>query len=241
VADAPQDENPLIPPAPERVAARALVLSAVSWRGLIEEDGDRPDDAEQQRQDAMDWLVSIGAAEEMEAEEVDVLSAPVGTLDQQVAEDATWRTEGMVVLAWALGRADLPPVHIECDAHRVLGGLGFLKDRRKTPLDRPGLRDLDEIHAWADTYLTLHWRLREYAQHPDPIDFVAYVSDCTWGPLRLDGLEIIDDDLAIDGVPLDEVEDDVLNDVLGIAQERHQALNWLVGFAPVYSEVGTDT
>src|SRR3954447_4166324 len=102
--------------------------------------------------------------------------------------NATWRSEAMVVFAWAVGRTQLPPVSVECEPSDVANGMGFLDERQHTPLQDPQLRSCTEIEAWADTYLTLHWRLRRFSLEPVSIDFVAYVNACTWGPLRLDRL-----------------------------------------------------
>ena len=73
------------------------------------------------------------------------------------------------------------------------------------------------------------------------MDFVKYVSECPWAPLRLDGLEILDHDLAIQGVRVDKVERTAFRKSLSIAQERHRAFNWLLGFETLYSEVTADT
>ena len=73
------------------------------------------------------------------------------------------------------------------------------------------------------------------------MDFTAYVSACKWASLRLDRLETLDGDLAIDGVRIDKVENATYRRALSITQERHQAFNWLLGFEPLYSEVTTDT
>jgi hypothetical protein len=59
--------------------------------------------------------------------------------------------------------------------------------------------------------------------------------------MRLDELEFQDNDLAIDGVRIDKVEFKRFREVLSITQERHQALNWLMGFEQLYSQVTTDT
>jgi len=240
MAEVPEEEFSPTPPDADRVAARAMVLSAVSCRGLIEKDALDPG-AEELRRNALAWLESVGAADEMEAHEAALLSTPLGQLDPKLARDATWRSEGAVVLAWALSYSELPPVHAECDPADVANALGFLDERANTALDCPRLRASDEIERWANVYLTLHWRLREYLRRPDPIDFTSYVSDCTWGPLRLDELDIVDGDLAIDGARIDDVEHRRLRHVLSITQERHQALNWLLGWEQLYSEVTTDT
>ncbi len=234
------DDFSIAPPDASRVAARALVLSAVSCRGSIEKDAHNPE-AEELRKKVVNWLDSVGASEELEPAEALLLSTPLGKLDQKTTMNATWQSEGMVALAWALDFADLPPVQLECEPSEIAACLGFLNDRHHTPLDCPRLRDWAEVETWADTYLTLHWRLRQFSVEPRPMDFVRYVSACTWGPLRLDHLQIVDSDLAIDGARIDKVEDAKYRRVLGITQERHQAFNWLLGFEPVYSQVTTDT
>jgi hypothetical protein len=119
--------------------------------------------------------------------------------------------------------------------------MGFLAEPDKTVLHSPSLRDSEEIELWAETYLTLHWRLRRFKESPEPIDFAEYVSACTWGPLRLDHLEILDSDLAIGGERIGNLEQDAFRRTLSITQERHQAFNWLLGFEKIYSQVTTDT
>ena len=228
------------PPDHNRVAARALVLAAVSCRGLIEQDSERTG-AEELRQRIVAWLESVGTASELESDESVLLSIPLGKLDRKATMDATWRSEGMVVLAWALHFAQLPRFHAQCEPSDVANELGFLDERQNTALRSPRLRAPDEIEKWADIYLTLHWRLRRFSLRPDAMDFVTYVSECTWGPLRLDGLEIIDGELAVEGVRIDRLEYDRFRQLLSIVQERHQAFNWLLGFEPIYSQVTTDT
>ena len=147
----------------------------------------------------------------------------------------------MVVLSWALGCTELPPVSLECEPSDVANGMGFLDGRQHTPLQDPHLRNCTEIEAWADTYLTLHWRLRQFSLEPVPMDFVAYVNACTWGSLRLDRLEIVEGDLAIDRVRIDRAQQAAFRRTLSITQERHQAFNWLLGFEALYSDVTMDT
>lgn len=216
-----EDEFTLRPPDANRVAARAVVLSAVSCRALIEKDAHNPG-AETLRQKVVRWLDSIGVTEEMEPAEVTLLSTPVGKLDRKTQLNATWQSEGMVVLAWALHCAELPPVHIECEPSDTANAMGFLDDRPNTPLHRPVLRVRSEIESWADTYLTLHWRLRQFSLEASPMDLVAYVSACSWASLRLDHLETLDNDLAIDDVRIDKFENATYRRTLSITQERHQ-------------------
>jgi hypothetical protein len=227
------------PPTGDRVAARAMVLAAVSCRGLIEKDSHKPK-AEEFRKTIRPWLDYIGAGRELEPDEAALLSTPLGQLDKRTALNATWRAEGMVVLAWALGWASLPPIHEECEPSDVAVAMGFLDEQQNTLLHCPCLRDRAEIDRWEGAYLTVHWRLRQWSIEPGPMDFVTFVSACDWG-LCLDELEVLDRDLAIGGVRIDKIDHAVYHEALSITQERHQAFNWLSGFEPVYSDVTTDT
>ena len=129
----------------------------------------------------------------------------------------------------------------QCDSSAVAAKLGFLAERPGTVLAAPTLRERAEIEHWANTYLTVHWRLRQYRLNPGPIDFAAYAAACKWGPLTIAELSLIGGDLAIRGERIDRVDDDTRDRTYGAAQERHQAFNWLLGQTPIYSEVSTDT
>lgn len=144
------------------------------------------------------------------------------------------------MLAWAVGHAELPDVMTQCDPREVAERLGLLRGpsgamvrTRRVPAAR--------IEAWANTYLTLHWRLREYSLRPVAIDFVTYARECGWGPLRIDHLPTVDLDLTIGGERIDACGKAAFHNALSIATERHQAFNWLLGDAEIYSEVTTDT
>ena len=233
-------EDSAFPPTPERVAARALVLSAVSCRALIEKDAGKPG-AEQLRQDVLPWLDRIGISNELEQRETDFLSTPLGQLDKKSMVENQWYCEGMVVLAWVLGCTALPPFYSECDPTAVAHALGFLEERSATVLLEPQLRKTSEITDFEQTYLTLHWRLRQFAIDQCTMDFSAYVSSCNWGPLRLDKIELCDNDLSIEGTRLDRLGQAQFRKALGVVQERHRAFNWLIGWDSVYSAVTTDT
>jgi hypothetical protein len=228
------------PPTPDRIAARAIVLSAVSCRALIEKDARKPG-AEELRKSVIEWLDRIGVSGEMEQSEAAILSTPLGKLEKKTTVDATWSSEGMVVLAWVLGCAALPQFYVECEPSDVANAMGFLGERETTVLRRPELRDSSEVAVPEETYLTLHWRLRQFSIESSPMDFAAYVSRCNWGPLRLDNLELCEGDLAIKGVRIDRLDYAVFRRTLSIVQERHRAFNWLIGWDSVYSQVTTDT
>ena len=235
-----EDEELPVPPTPSRVAARALVLASVSCRALIEKDAGE-DGAEELRLQIVPWLEGLGVLDELETAELDLISVPLGALERKARLNASWKSEGMVVLAWALGFAELPPIQEQCEPSDVANGMGFLGERDETPLSSPRLVPEAEIQRWADSYLTLHWRLREFKRTATRMHFPDYTKKCGWGPLSVSDLEIVVDDLAVDGVRIDELDSGVLQNLISITQERHQAFNWLLGLEAVYSEVATDT
>lgn len=229
----------LKPPDSKRVRARALVLAAVSCRGIIEADAGESY-AKKLWKLLGEWTRSPLLAGEIEPGEEALLAAPLGTLTRRQAANASWRSEGMVVLAWAIGHAELPDVMTQCDPRSVADRLGLLGGPSGSPV-RTRRVTSTRIEAWAATYLTLHWRLREYSLRPVAIDFVTYARECQWGPLRVDHLPITDLDLAIGGERIDAGGKAAFRNALSIATERHQAFNWLLGDAEIYSEVTTDT
>jgi hypothetical protein len=234
------DDFEPVPPSAQRVAARALIMAVVSCRAMIEKDA-RKHGAEQLRQQLLPWLQTIGAADELEPMETNLIRTSLGKLDAKAVLNATWQSEGMVALAWVLGYSELPPVHRQCEPSDVANSMGFLDDREFTPLHVPRLRDEAEIDEMRDTCLTLHWRLRQFSFDSARMDFRGFAEKCEWASMRLTHLEIIDDDLAIDGVRIDKVEFKRWREVLSITQERHRAFNWLLGFETLYSQVTTDT
>lgn len=223
-----------------RVAARALVLAAMSGRGMLESDDDKGR-AEERRCNMCDWLEHLGVAGEIESSEETAIRTVIGRLDQQSVLDAAWRCEGMHVLAWSLGRAELPRYDEQGGGYDVATELGFLKERPRTVLTHPSLKALPDIFHWTKTYLTVHWRLRQFSLSREPIDFAQYVAHCTWGPLTLSGVDLIEGDLSIGDQRIDRISEDQYQLMNSVARERHKAFNWLLGFEPVFSEVGTDT
>src|ERR1700674_5509296 len=97
-----------IAPDAERVAARTMALTAVTGRGMIEFDYDDKRQAEDHRHQLCEWVDRVGIAGELEQREDLLIRTPIGELDRQDAIDAMWRSEGVVVLGWSIGRLPLP-------------------------------------------------------------------------------------------------------------------------------------
>ena len=135
----------------------------------------------------------------------------------------------------------MPRVYEICEPSEIANAIGFLQPREETALFAPHVREAAEIEGCADTYLTLHWRLRQWSLKPGRMDFVSYVSAFKWANMRLDELEVIDDELAINGVRIDKLDQRKYRETVSITRERRIALDWLLGFERLYSSVTTDT
>jgi hypothetical protein len=237
----PNDDDPVaILPSAERVAARALVLSAIVCRAAIEGDAGNTT-AEAFRADVLSWIRDLGLVEEVESNEVALLECKLGGLSDRDRIDASWRAEGLAVLAWALRRCELPVYDKRADPYPIALALGFREIRRDSILENPGLRLTGEVSNLADVLFTLQWRMRQFSVDRKPMNFGEFAKTARFGPLSLMGLRLVSDDLEIRGVPVCDASEEDWREVLSIARERQQAANWLLGQESVYSQVTCDT
>jgi len=233
-----EDEEPPLP-TPQRVAARALVMSAVACRGFIEKEAGNTE-AEELRLRVVEWLKKIGVSSEIEPSEMLVLDAPLGTLSSQQAINAGWLCEGLAMLAWALRRFLLPEYDKEVDLHDVAEALDFLWDDAGDLLHTSELRSEAEVQNLEDQLLDLHWRLADFKKRPKWMDFQAFAEKHRVGPAQM-GIRFAENDLAIGKLPISEAAEKDVDLLNRLARERHQALNWLLGQDELYSQVTPDT
>jgi len=213
---------------------RALALASVAARAGLEARAADPAAAELQAR-MLAWLDRSGLSAALEPGEARLLAAPLGTLDTAEATDAGWRAEGAHVLAWALGRQPLQPHDRLVDPYEVAGSLGFLDAAAlAAAVELRGEREIDTLLA---RQLAIHWRLREYALRPGPMEFAPVVASGGWARLDLDAQALAGGDLAIDGEPIDRAGAAAVERCTSIAVERHRAASWLAGADPVYADV----
>ncbi len=230
------------PPTAERIVRRAMVLTAVSYRGMLERDDPKDPETHEAFQDLTQWLDAIDLWSEFEPEERSVVMAPIGKLPAQTMLDAIWRLEGLAVLAWALGVFNLPP-HDELVAIWDLwNSLHIFEAEDALNLIRnPQLKPAHEIKALRQRLFALHWRLRNYRIHPGVMDFAEFARTAWFGPLRIEGIPLVKGDLALKGKRLDKANPDDFDAASSTATERHQAANWLLDGPVRYSEASTHT
>ena len=223
------------PPLARKVAARALVLAAVAARGDLERQHDQTD-----WHLPLAWLKGVGGAAALEARERTFLKSAAGRAEEKVVAAASWRREGLAVLAWALERFELPaydsPVVPPDAAHLSVGFQDPLIARAL--LTRGELRPRGEIDRLAAQLTVVSWRFQQFAIMPGPMDLVAHLRGLsTFKDTWLEGLRIMDGDLAIGAQPLAQASAEAVQLCRSIAIERQIAAYWLQGDDPTYSAV----
>ncbi len=233
------DDPPLVPPTLDRVIRRAHCLSALVCRSFIDEPDN--DECKKLQSRIKTWLAEVGAEVELELWEADCLNAELGTLDPQVRVNATWTSEGLAVLAWALDLFDLPS-HDECaDPQEVSAAFDFLHPEAADLHTEGQLKSPEEIEAATSRAFAIHWRLRQFSLSNAPLNFAEFAKTAWFGPLNIENIALRENDLALGEEPIAKAPADILRLATSIAMERHKAFNWLQGYAEIYSEVDTNT
>jgi hypothetical protein len=267
MSDEQPDDPGQHPPTSSRVARRALALTAVTARAILEQGNvdlglAKPKwnpltwarhflaDQKRQHQALLAWINLLGIEDEFEPNEWQVLQRPPRHLLSQEQINSTWRLEGLAVLAWALGRFDIPPHDELVECHSLWQSLGILDTAGcKALLVDAALRPIPEIQALRRRLLAIHWRLVNYRLRPEAIDFVAVTEqsfaefDRTWwfSPEEVAALPLVGGDLAVEGARLDRATQDAFSKASSTALERHMASNWLLDGPERYSETSADT
>ncbi len=232
-----EDEHDVPPPDALRVRRRAQILAAVAARASMEQA--LPEHG--QLAPLWDWLDRHSLWDEAEPAERDLLRTDRGKLTERQVVDGSWRSEGLAVLAWALGVYELPAHDIQADPKAVTDAVGLFLDVLPPRVFRPALRsdeDLDWMHG---RLLGLHWRLRDFSLRPTGMDFTRFAASCWFGSFDLTGIAVVELDLAIAGAPIARADVRSVRACSSIAVERHHAINWLRGYAREYSDVDTST
>ena len=117
--------------------------------------------------------------------------------------NASWYSERLITLLWALGLASMPPADEQCDTSLFQDILPpYAEVSESDFINSAKLRKDDELMAMADQTLDLHWEARDAEIHRR-------------SPRNVN---------------------------LGIIQERHHAINWVIGYDGLaWDEVTTDT
>jgi len=230
------------PPTAEKVARRAVVLSVISCRGVVEGDKANSQGREDLVKRSRDWLFGLGVENELSAWERGILETPFGDLTSRDRINASWLSEAMTVLAWALGKIEMPAYDEQCDPADVANSLGFIEDASETVLKFPVLRATAALNEYNEFIYNIHWRVRDFSINQNAYDFESLARKAWGEPVLRHGLKIAEKDLCVGGVPISQADERDWRTLSSITRERHRASNWLIGYASEdFYEVTTDT
>lgn len=105
-------------PDAQRVARRAVILSAIVCRSNSDHDPTNPDVIALWIR-LKTWIESLDVASEIEPAEREMIYAPLASLDKRKRIRASWNAEGLGILAWALGRFPFPSYGEKVDAYEL--------------------------------------------------------------------------------------------------------------------------
>lgn len=228
-------------PTADRAARRALALAAVTCRAILEQEWKGRKAAATHR-DLVAWIEDVGLGGELTPDEWEVIQTPLGRLKGQSLIDSTWRLEGLVVLAWALGRFAVPTHDKLVETNRLWESLSlFDADAAKELIAGATLRDRTELGEFRARMFALHWRLRNYRLNSEVLNFAEFAKTCWFGPLNISGLPLLKGDLAVGGKRLDRADGEEVAKANSAVMERHKAANWLWEGPAEYSEASEAT
>jgi len=154
------------------------------------------------RNDIINWLKDEGLWNELSPTELAYLLAQVHTEKQTV--DASWRSEALIVLLWAIQKVEkLPAPNEQCDTS-ILQELipPFADTSAEQFIASAECRSEKALQEMANELMHLHWQARDAQIHSKP-------------PLPHVDIEIIQERhhainwvIGYDGLPWDEVTTD---------------------------------
>lgn len=173
-------------------------------------------------------------------------------LSRAEAHRFLWHIEAAACIAWALRLLPrLWPMDEQFDGKLDFASLG---GPQRHLVQTATLRPVGELEAAGDSIKLWHWRARQLALErqgyrwppqtaaPDAIaDLQSKGLDTLDGLVRVTARllreqgkldQTIDDDFVAKGKAYRQLSEEELSELLGIASERHKALNWLRGLAP---------
>jgi hypothetical protein len=219
-----------------RIVSRAFVCCALVMRVQIDhhpEHGDAADLLGSVR----GWLETSGCDAELEPGERASLDHPLGRLDPGEIDRYGWYGEAAAVLAWSVQRFDLPGIGRAVDALEVAGALDWLTEQGAMLRTGARLRPREQLSALLEVVGAADWRLKQVAVAPQPVSMTRWSSGGMQWPPDVARFDLVDDDLAIGGRPVTQVDARKLLNAARAVRERHRAALWLLGQASAYSDV----
>jgi len=170
------------------------------------------------RDELVAWLRREHLWEAVSPAESDFLLAESPTERQRI--HATWRAEALLPLLWSLGLlSELPSPQELCEVQLIRSVLPPLLSPVGDFVSSSRLRSEAEVHAANEEIYQIHWRVRDAQFRSEPPQ-----------PGKLPRM------------PVADCEPPAGSYDSGVVQERHYALNWLIGYCGQdWDDISTDT
>jgi hypothetical protein len=164
------------------------------------------------------WLRREGLWQAVTPKESEFLLC--GTPTQRQVVNATWHAEALFPLIWSLGLiSELPSPQQLCDVQLIRRVLPPLFEPVAEFISSARLRNDSEIHGANKEIYHIHWRVRDFQLRDQPT---------RPGKLRR--------------MPHADIDPPAESYNPGVVQQRHYALNWLIGYcAQEWDDITTDT
>jgi HEAT repeat protein len=145
-----------VPPEPEAVAQRALVLGGLLRRLALEERLARVKDpaAGEEGVRLQQWLDEEGLFATLGVTGLELLESEPGTWSEEDRQSIAWSAEELHLLLWALKQGKLPPLEARVEVAPLLERLPLLKDPQPF-LESAELRYGEELEAQRDRWEVL--------------------------------------------------------------------------------------
>ncbi len=231
-----EDELDIQPWPVLELIGRAVALTSVARRGLLEVDED--DDVFTRETDRFE--LSTWARTELTNwitdTELQVLNTPIGELteEQMLLADEALYSGGAV--AWALRSVPdeyMPMPDTEAFTGAVMEWAPTPWDKVRNLQKRVRLRSDQDLADERERMELWYWRGTEEVSAEDLAEVVAEIETA-------DLMPVIDGDLAAGGVAFGALSEDEQDDLTWIAEQRLRALNWVCGFGDSWETAPLD-
>ncbi len=226
---------------PSSVMARAIVLSALARRGLLEI---LPNDAEAAETDRFD--LSAWAEHELSAwiepAETLVLRSPYQSLTDDAIAVCLDAGESLVALCWSLDmpRAQLTAVDTPVDLPAALEPLPRPWQNPLLMISGARLRPEEEIATERERAELWWWRASLPMDQESAGDIESPLSDVVREALAAGLIDAMGGDFRVGAQPFRLLDEDQCATILTIATARLKAFNWLCGFGASWISAPVD-
>jgi hypothetical protein len=229
MADYEDDELEINLRDPDDIGARIVLLGALAiWPDL---------DAAGERGPWRQWLASndlLSVATRTERGILDRTSdAQLSKADLDICDRAL---DSVTVLAWAVAlNEDLPPLRLAAEHEELIDRIPIPGEPVGRFLDQLLLQDEDTVSVERERAEIWNWRLAvedirrndtsaDYGEIDEAIREVVLESAISFAITEVNG-----EDFLVEGVPVRRLDDEYLESLVVMTEERLRALNWLCG------------